>query len=116
MCAWWPFASAVNFVVHIFGSRPPICMYVPHAAPSPALFDLAAAKAKVSKAVEDTAPGQFKHFYASQLFDRMVTSCLIYFVDKLQLTTLSQVCYCDAVIILTCNFAMLCACFASAWL
>ena len=62
------------------------------AAPSPALFDLATAKAKVSKAVEDAAPGQFKHFYASQLFDRMVTSCLIYFVNKLQLTTLSQVC------------------------
>lgn len=58
---------------------------------SPALFDLAAAKAKVSKAVEETAPGQFKHFYASPLFDRMVTSCLVYFVDNLQLATLGQV-------------------------
>ena len=69
-------------------------MRVLYAAPSPALFDLATAKAKVSKAVEDTAPGQFKHFYASPLFDRMVTSCLIYFIDNLQLTTLSQVCIC----------------------
>ncbi|DBB00113.1 hypothetical protein WJX77_005666 [Trebouxia sp. C0004] len=58
--------------------------------PSPALFDLATAKAKVSKVVEETAPGQFKHFYASPLFDRMVTSCLIYVIDNLQLTTLGQ--------------------------
>jgi len=62
-----------------------------HAVPSPALFDLTTAKAKVSKVVEDTAPGQFKHFYASPLFDRMVTSCLIYFINNLQLTTLGQV-------------------------
>lgn len=61
------------------------------AVPSPALFELATAKAKVSKIVEDTAPGQFKHFYASPLFDRMVTSCLVYFIDNLQLTTLGQV-------------------------
>ena len=53
---------------------------------------MATAKAKVSKVIEDTAPGQFKHFYASQLFDRMVTSCLIYFIDNLQLASLSQVC------------------------
>lgn len=79
-----------------------VCMA--HVAPSPALFDLATAKAKVSKAIEDSAPSQFKHFYASQLFDRMVTSCLIYFVDNLQLTTLSQVCIFHAAV--RCSLAL----------
>ena len=45
----------------------------------------------MAKTIEDTAPGPFKHFYASPLFDRMVTSCLIYFIDNLQMTTLAQV-------------------------
>lgn len=58
---------------------------------SPALFDLTVAKLKVSKTINETAPGNFKHFYANPLFDRLVTPCLLYFLDKLQATTLNQV-------------------------
>ena len=52
---------------------------------------MAAAKIKVAKAMEETAPGQFKRFFQSPLCDSLATLCTLYFVARFEHDTLTQV-------------------------
>ncbi len=87
--------NRVGSVVHVLAtSRSPghaSSLAPPTGVASPSAFDLAAAKIKVAKAMEETAPGQFKRFFQSPLCDSLATLCTLYFVARFEHDTLTQV-------------------------
>ncbi|KAK9806754.1 hypothetical protein WJX72_001558 [[Myrmecia] bisecta] len=53
-------------------------------------FEIQAAKAKVLKAIEDSATGLFKRFYQTPLCDQLLKTCLLYFIARFHHETLQQ--------------------------
>ena len=87
--------NKVGCMVHVWATSSLLCHATSLAPPagvaSPSAFDLAAAKIKVAKAMEETAPGQFKRFFQSPLCDSLATLCTLYFVARFEHDTLTQV-------------------------
>ncbi|GAQ78257.1 hypothetical protein KFL_000100230 [Klebsormidium nitens] len=53
-------------------------------------FDLVATKARVYKNFEETASTKFKHFFRSEEMDRLLQTCILYFVAIFQKDAIEQ--------------------------